>query len=117
MPAADWPAITTRPSLWSATADQFTHAPRQNTVHARDHRNNPRNQLVLELAGNTTLAGTTPTFGGTVNGAANDLTLSFSGTTAIDGAKLTNVRNLSSSGATTLTGALTTAGTRLSPIA
>ena len=40
----------------------------------------------VALTGATTLAGTTPTFGGTVTGGGNDLTLNFSGTTAIDGA-------------------------------
>ncbi|HEX2824854.1 MAG TPA: filamentous hemagglutinin N-terminal domain-containing protein [Burkholderiales bacterium] len=66
----------------------------------------------VTLAGNTTLAGTTPTFGGNVDGASNDLTLSFSGTTAVDGARFTAIRNFASSGATTLTGTLTTTGTQ-----
>ncbi len=59
-----------------------------------------------------TLTGTTPTFNGGTVGAGKDLTLSFSGTTTIDGAKFTGINALTSNngGTTNLTGAITTAG-------
>jgi hypothetical protein len=66
----------------------------------------------VTLGANTTLTGTTPTFGGTVTGGGNDLALNFSGTTNVDGATFTGIRNLSTGngGATNLTGAITTTG-------
>jgi len=66
------------------------------------------------LGANTALAGTTPTFGGTLNGNGNDLTLTFSGATLIDGAVVSGVNDLVSNGGgtTTLQGNLTTTGTQ-----
>ncbi len=67
----------------------------------------------VTLYGDTTLSGTTPTFGGAVTSSnSSDLTLSFSGTTTIDGAKFLSIQNLTSNsgGTTNLTGTLTTSG-------
>ena len=68
----------------------------------------PHGGSVSPVAGNTTLSGTTPTFGGTVAGAGNDLTLNFSGRTAIDGATFTGIRNVATGngGSTSPMGAL-----------
>ena len=68
----------------------------------------------VALGANAVLTGTTPTFGGTVTGGGNDLTLNFSGATTIDGAVITGVKNLASGngGATTLQGTLATTGTQ-----
>ncbi len=61
-----------------------------------------------------TLTGATPAFSAGVVGAGKDLTLSFTGTTVIEGASFTGIRNLTSNngGATNLTGAITTTGTQ-----
>jgi hypothetical protein len=66
----------------------------------------------VTLAGNATLTGTTPTFGSTLNGAGFDLALNFSGTTSINGANFTGIRNLSTAngGTTQLTGVIATSG-------
>jgi len=68
----------------------------------------------VTLTGNAVLTGTTPTFASTVVGGGNDLTLNFSGTTTVNGANFTGIRNLATgnAGATQLTGAITTSGTQ-----
>ena len=70
----------------------------------------------VTLGQNTTLTGTTPTFGSTVNGGVpnNNLALDFSLITAINGANFTNINNLSTGtvGTTQITGTLTTAGSQ-----
>ncbi|HEY4248298.1 MAG TPA: filamentous hemagglutinin N-terminal domain-containing protein [Lacunisphaera sp.] len=67
----------------------------------------------VTLAGNTTLTGTALTLGSTFSGANNDLTLAFSTGDAVNGAVIAGVKNLATnSGATTLTGAITTGGTQ-----
>ncbi|MEK6763353.1 MAG: filamentous hemagglutinin N-terminal domain-containing protein [Nitrospirota bacterium] len=69
---------------------------------------------VVTLGANTTLTGTTPTFGSTVMGGGFDLALNFSGATTINGANLIGINNFSSSngGTTQLTGAFTTSGSQ-----
>jgi len=69
---------------------------------------------LVTLASNATLTGTTPTFTTGVAGAGNNLTLDFSGTTAIDGAKFTGIADLATGngGSTTLTGTITTSGSQ-----
>ena len=66
------------------------------------------------LGADTTLTGTTPTFSAGVTGAGHDLTLNFSGITAID-ANFTGIKNLTTNaaGTTTLSGAITTTGTQI----
>ena len=68
----------------------------------------------VTLTGNAVLTGTTPTFASTVAGGGFDLTLNFSGTTTVDGANFTGIRNLATGngGTTQLTGAITTSGTQ-----
>ena len=68
----------------------------------------------VTLAGNAALTGTTPTFASTVAGGGFDLTLNFSGTTTVNGANFTGIRNLATGngGATQLTGTITTSGTQ-----
>ena len=68
----------------------------------------------VTLTGNAVLTGTTPTFASTVAGGGFDLTLNFSGTTTVNGANFTGIRNLATGngGATQLTGAITTTGTQ-----
>ncbi len=68
----------------------------------------------VTLAGNAVLTGTTPTFASTVAGGGFDLTLNFSGTTTVNGANFTGIRNLATGngGTTRLTGAITTSGTQ-----
>ena len=69
---------------------------------------------MVTLGANTTLTGTDPTFTAGVTGIGKNLTLSFSGTTAIDGAKFTGINQLiaNNGGLTQLTGALTTTGSQ-----
>jgi len=69
---------------------------------------------LVSLSEDVTLAGDTPTFTTGVAGGNNDLTLDFTGTTAIDGATLTGVANLATGngGTTELTGTLSTNGTQ-----
>jgi hypothetical protein len=69
---------------------------------------------MVTLGTGTTLTGATPTFTTGVTGAGKDLTLSFTGTTLIDGAKIQGVKNLTSNnnGTTQLTGTITTTGTQ-----
>jgi len=66
------------------------------------------------LTGNAVLTGTTPTLASTVAGGGFDLTLNFSGTTTVNGANFTGIRNLATGngGTTQLTGAITTSGTQ-----
>jgi len=68
--------------------------------------------LVTLVASNVTLVGTTPTFTTGVEGAGNNLTLDFSGTTAIVGEQFTNLADLTTDGGgtTQLSGNLTTTG-------
>jgi len=68
----------------------------------------------VTLTGNAILTGTTPTFASTVAGGGNDLTLNFSGTTTVNGANFTGIRNLATgnSGTTQLTGVITTSGSQ-----
>ena len=68
----------------------------------------------VTLTGNSILTGTTPTFASTVSGGGFDLTLNFSGTTTVNGANFTGIRNLATGngGTTQLTGAITTTGTQ-----
>ncbi|HWS26621.1 MAG TPA: MBG domain-containing protein, partial [Xanthomonadales bacterium] len=68
----------------------------------------------VTLTGNAVLTGTTPTFASTVAGGGFDLTLNFSGTTTVNGANFTGVRNLATGngGTTQLTGTITTSGTQ-----
>lgn len=68
----------------------------------------------LTLLGNSTMTGTTPTFGSTVAGGGFNLTLNFSGTTTINGANFTGINNFASGngGTTQLTGAFSTAGSQ-----
>ena len=69
---------------------------------------------LVTLGTNTTLTGTTPTFGGGVAGGGNDLTLDFSGVTAIPGSTFTGIRDLATTGggSTALSGSLTTSGSQ-----
>ena len=69
---------------------------------------------LVTLAANAALTGTTPTFTTGVTGGGNNLVLTFSGPTAIDGASFTGIKDLASNGVgtTSLTGALTTTGTQ-----
>ena len=70
---------------------------------------------LVTLAAGVTLTGTDPTFTAGVAGAGNNLTLNFSGTTAINGAKFTGIANLATGngGTTTLTGVVTTSGSQI----
>ena len=68
----------------------------------------------ITLGANMTLTGTNPAFASpAVTGAQYDLTLNFSGTTALDGT-FSGIKNLSmgNGGATTLSGAIGTSGTQ-----
>ncbi len=65
----------------------------------------------VTLITGATLTGTIPSFGAGVAGGGHNLTLNFSGTTPIDGA-FTGIRDLSSSGVTTLSGIVATSGTQ-----
>jgi filamentous hemagglutinin family protein len=67
----------------------------------------------LALSGNTALAGTTGSFANGVTGGGNNLTLDYSGTSAIDGA-FTGIAALTTGGGgtTNLSGAITTTGTQ-----
>jgi parallel beta-helix repeat protein len=66
----------------------------------------------VTLAANSTLTGTIPTFTAGVAGNSKNLTLNFSGTTAIDGTTFTGIKDLAtgSGGSTTLAGTITTSG-------
>jgi hypothetical protein len=65
------------------------------------------------LIGNTTLTGTTLSLGSTLAGGGNDLALVFSSGNTVNGAGISSVRNLSTSGGpTTLSGPITTTGTQ-----
>jgi filamentous hemagglutinin family protein len=68
----------------------------------------------VTLTGNAVLTGATPTFSSTVAGAGNDLALNFTGTTTVNGATFTGIRNLATGngGTTQLAGAITTSGTQ-----
>lgn len=68
----------------------------------------------VTLGTDATLSGSTPTFSAGVAGAGHDLTLNFSGITAID-ANFTGIKNLTTNaaGTTTLSGAITTTGTQI----
>ena len=69
----------------------------------------------VTLGANTTLTGTIPTFGnGIVGDNTKNLTLNFSGTTAIDGGTFTGIADLATGngGLTTLMGSLATTGSQ-----
>ena len=68
----------------------------------------------VTLLANTTLAGTGGSFPGTLAGGGFNLTLNFSGATAITGTSFTNINNFASGGGgtTDLSGTITTAGTQ-----
>ncbi len=68
----------------------------------------------LTLTANVVLTGATPTLGSTINGGGFDLTLDFGNTTTLNGANVSNIRNLLTrgGGTTQLTGALTTTGSQ-----
>jgi filamentous hemagglutinin family protein len=68
----------------------------------------------VTLAANTTIGGTSATFADGLAGAGFDLALNLTGTTTIDGADVTGVRNLSTGagGTTELTGTILTSGTQ-----
>ncbi len=68
----------------------------------------------VTLGANTVLTGATPTFGSTVTGGNNDLTLSFTGLTTVNGANFTGIRNFTSNngGTTQLIGAFSTSGSQ-----
>jgi hypothetical protein len=70
--------------------------------------------LVTLGAPTVTLSGTTPSFGGGVNGQNNSLSLAFSGLTAINGSAFASINHLlvQNTGSTSLTGALVTGGSQ-----
>ncbi len=69
---------------------------------------------LVTLGNDATLAGTTPTFSGGVDGGGHSLALNFTGTTTIDGAAFVNLAHLSTGtgGATHLSGSLATTGSQ-----
>jgi hypothetical protein len=66
------------------------------------------------LGANTRFTGTTGSFTGSIAGGGFDLTLDFSGASALDGASFSNVNNLSvgGGGTTSLSGIITTTGSQ-----
>src|SRR5690606_1233459 len=58
----------------------------------------------------TTLSGTNGTLSGGVNGAGNDLTLTFSTATTVSGGAFTNVKDFADTGSISLSGTITTTG-------